>query len=126
MDRPDEIPRRVLATIRGASQTSGILISAISIWEIGMLEAKVRLRLSMDASVWVERALSAPGVHIIPIGPDVAIESCRLPGARPADPADRLLIATARLTGAGLVTRDRHIVNYAGMVSGLVVVDATP
>ncbi|HKP74730.1 MAG TPA: type II toxin-antitoxin system VapC family toxin [Longimicrobiaceae bacterium] len=89
-----------------------ILISAMSVWEIGMLEAKGRIRFSMEAGEWVRRALSAPGVRITPLSPEVAIDSSRLPDGVHGDPADRMLIATARRVGATLVTRDLKILEY--------------
>ena len=101
------------------------MVPAISIWEIAQLEATRRLQLSVDVRAWVGRALAFPGVRLTGLTPAIAIESTRLPGALHRDPADRILIATARLMGAALVTRDERILGYAkkGHVK---VVDATP
>ena len=102
-----------------------VLVSAISVWEVGMLEAKGRVRFSLEVGEWVRRALTAPGVRLAPLTPEIALDSTRLPEPVHGDPADRILIATARRTGATLVTRDAKIVDYGrrGLVS---VLDATP
>jgi len=77
-----------------------------------MLEAKGRIRLSKDCLSWVHDALSSPGISLVPLTPEIAVESCRLPGTFHGDPADRILVATARLLGATLITRDTMILSY--------------
>lgn len=47
------------------------------------------------------------------ITPDIAIEASHLPGDLHSDPADRLIIATARSLGATIITRDPKILAYA-------------
>ncbi len=89
------------------------LVSAITPWEIAMLVEKGRLALGRDAASWFEAALSLPGLVLAPLLPAIAVDSVRLPGAFHADPADRLIIATARHTGAVLLTADRAILDYA-------------
>ena len=77
-----------------------------------MLEAAGRLTLAGDCHAWVQRALDVPGVRLEPLHPSIAIESTRLPGRLHRDPVDCILIATARITGATLVTRDLRIRRY--------------
>lgn len=89
-----------------------ILISAISIWEIGMLVEKKRLELEMDCLDWVERFLSQPGVSLCALSPRIAIQSTRLPGEIHSDPADRILVASAHEEGAVLVTCDEKLLEY--------------
>lgn len=93
--------------------TGRVLVSAISCWEVGMLEAKGRIRFTIEVGEWMRRALQAPGVTLAPLTSDIALDSSRLPGTVHGDPADRILIATARRLGAMLVTRDRLILDYA-------------
>jgi PIN domain nuclease of toxin-antitoxin system len=102
-----------------------VLVSAISVWEVGMLEAKGRVRFSLEIGEWVRRALTAPGVRLAPLTPEIALDSTRLPEPVHGDPADRILIATARRMGATLVTRDTKIIDY-GRQGLLTVIDATP
>ena len=101
-----------LPHIESAARQSHLRVSAISVWEVGMLEAKGRISLFLDCYDWVERALSAPGLGLVRIDPDVAVSSSRLPGSLHGDPADRIIAATARKMDAVLVTRDRQLIDY--------------
>jgi PIN domain nuclease of toxin-antitoxin system len=120
-----ELSPSAIAKIRGSSRTEHLLVSAISVWEVAMLDVKGRITLSMDCSTWVERALAAPGLEFVALSPTIAIQSTRLPGDPPSDPADRMLIATAREMGARLVTRDRRLIDYAAR-GHLAILNATP
>lgn len=99
--------------IEAASRQGLLLISAISAWEVAMLESKGRIQLSQDCLEWVRAALQAPGTQLLPLDPDIAVESSRLPGEFHGDPADRILAASARRRGAILVTADHKIAEYA-------------
>lgn len=85
-------------------------ISVISIWEIGMLEAKGRLELIPNVETWVEHNLKAP-LHLQPLTPDIALRSSRLEAFH-GDPADRILVATALETCQPLVTADQKILSW--------------
>lgn len=102
-----------LSPIEQAVRYSNIRISAISVWEVGMLEAKGRLQFPMNCLGWVHQALSAPGISLVPLSPEIAIESTQLPGDFYGDPADRIIVATARILKATLITHDKNILNYA-------------
>lgn len=91
----------------------GLLVSAISVWEIAMLESRGRIRLACEIHEWVNRGLGGHGLELAPLSPSVAIDSTRLPGEVHGDPADRILIATARHYQCPLVTADQAILNYA-------------
>ena len=101
------------AAIDEAGRADGIAVSAITPWEVTLLAEKGRLRLGSDAAVWINTVLDLPGVHLVPIEAAIAIDSVRLPGNFHADPADRLIIATARYCRAPLTTADRAILEYA-------------
>jgi PIN domain nuclease of toxin-antitoxin system len=88
-------------------------VAAMSVWEIAMLASRNRIVLGKPTAEWVEEALSAPGLALEPLSPMIAIESCQLPAGFRSDPADHLIVATARMTGATLMTRDRRILGYA-------------
>ena len=120
-----EIGHAAQNAVMEASDLGRVLVSAISVWEVGMLEAKGRVRFTMEAGEWVRRALAAPGVHFAALTPEIALDSTRLPDPVHGDPADRILIATARRMGATLVTRDSKILEY-GRQGLLSVIDATP
>lgn len=90
----------------------GLLISAISVWEIGAQLARGRIQLSVPLRDWIDKALDAPGIRFIPLDAAAAAESTLLPGEPHGDPADRFLIATARTQSVVLATRDAQIIDY--------------
>ena len=102
--------------IRAASLAGGILVSPVSAWEIGLLAAKGQLTFLLHPNAWFRSFLSNSDVRLTPLTPEIApgdaIESSFLPRLH-SDPADRLLIATARALGVPIVTRDRRILAYA-------------
>lgn len=100
-------------TIERAARNGELGVSVISVWEVGMLESKGRLELRMSCAQWIRAALATPGLSLIPLNTEIAIESSRLPGNYPGDPADRILIATARVTGAKLMTKDDKMLDYS-------------
>jgi PIN domain nuclease of toxin-antitoxin system len=102
-----------LEAIEIASQKNQLGVSAISVWEVGMLESKGRIQCGNVCLDWVRDALSAPGLRLIPLTPEIAIESSRLPGGLHGDPADRILAATSRIMKATLVTKDLKLLEYA-------------
>ena len=87
-------------------------VSAISCWEIAKLVEYGRLELPTSLDEWFDQALDYPGVQLLALTPEIAIESTRLPGDFHRDPADQIIVATARVYGCPLVTSDEKIVNY--------------
>ena len=89
-----------------------LFVSPMSAREIATLAAKGKIALAMSPDVWFERFCALPGVTLAELPPSVLIASAGLPGDPPADPADRILLATAREFGYTLVTRDAHLLEY--------------
>lgn len=109
-------PRLGVATARAldkASLEERLRVSAITPWEIAMLVSRGRLTLNADVMDWIGEALDLPGVRVAPLEPEIAIASTRLPFAMRPDPADRMLVATARRMGATLVTADEALLALA-------------
>ena len=77
-----------------------------------MLVAKGKMALAISPDIWFERFCELPGVALAEMPPSVLIASANLPGAPPADPVDRILVATAREFGYTLVTRDGRLLEY--------------
>jgi PIN domain nuclease of toxin-antitoxin system len=102
-----------IEAIERAARGGGVRVSAISVWEVAMLEAKGRISLSRPVDDWVEAALRVPGVRLLPLSPEIAMESTRLPGSPHGDPADRMLMASARHLGGRLATCDREMLEYS-------------
>jgi PIN domain nuclease of toxin-antitoxin system len=98
---------------------STVFVSAITAWEIGLLVSRNRLSLVARPERWFQRLLAIPGVKLADLSPDILIASSFLPGEPPRDPADRIILATARDLGATLITRDRLLLKYGkdGQVS---------
>lgn len=110
----DPLAARGLAAIRRATQRGEVLVSVVSAWEIGLLAASRRSRLVFQPTpaAWFSALLALPGIGLASLTAEAAIESSFLPGPLHADPADRLLIATARRLSATLVTRDARLLAY--------------
>lgn len=108
----DKFSRGTVEHIEQAGAAEMLRVSIISVWEIALLESKGRIRINMDCLEWVRRALETPGLSLVPLTPEIAIESTRLPGNMHSDPADRILVATARNLGASLMTRDQALLDY--------------
>jgi PIN domain nuclease of toxin-antitoxin system len=112
----EEHPRLGAETARRlnrAAREDQIAVSAITPWEIALLVSKKRIDLHRDPLEWVSAALSLPGVHLVPLEPEIAVASTRLPFEMHPDPADRILVATARHLGATLVTADKSLLDLA-------------
>ena len=77
-----------------------------------MLESKQRLQFPIPCSKWIETALGYPGVELAPLCPEIAVGSANLPHPFHADPADRILVATAQHYKCPIVTNDQKILNY--------------
>jgi PIN domain nuclease of toxin-antitoxin system len=89
-----------------------ILVSSISAWEIAMLVAHDRLVLSMDVDRWLETVQQIEAVRFVPVDNEIGVKSCQLPGEFHKDPADRVIVATARQFAAPLLTADERILAY--------------
>jgi PIN domain nuclease of toxin-antitoxin system len=107
--------------IRSAASGSVLFASPISSWEIATLLRKRRLALNQDAEDWFEGSVRIPGMALAELDWKILVRSVALPGDPPNDPADRILISTARRQLLCLITRDREILDYsrAGHVDAL-------
>ena len=98
--------------INALSLQEALGISAISCWEVAKLVERGRLFLPLDVGAWMSTALAYPGVQLIPLSPAIAVASTMLPGAFHRDPADQIIVASARTLGVPILTRDHKIVRY--------------
>ena len=94
------------------SEPDGIAVSAISVWEVAMLVKKQRLQLRDSLVVWFQNVMRVPTLHLLPASPQILIDSTQLPGDFHNDPADRIIVATARAMQTPLLTTDAKILNY--------------
>ncbi len=102
-----------IAAIDKARSTGSAFVSVISVWEIALLVRLGRLSLHSPVSQWTTEALELPGINLLPFTPEIAIASVDLPDPMHKDPADRILVASARIERLTLVTRDRDILGFA-------------
>ena len=100
------------AEVIKANETDIIGVSAITIWEIAKLVEYNRLELPCPLHDWFYDALSYPGIRLIELTPEIAIESTKLPGEFHRDPTDQIIVATARLHDSPLITSDSKILKY--------------
>jgi PIN domain nuclease of toxin-antitoxin system len=89
-----------------------ILVSAISVWEIAMLERASRLQLAYDVKTWIATIRNLNFVNFVPVDEDIALGAVMLPDDFHKDPTDRIIVATARKFGAPIVTADGKIRDY--------------
>jgi PIN domain nuclease of toxin-antitoxin system len=108
-ERPSRLPSAVRRIISQARAGRSLFVADISLWEIANLAELGRIRLSIGISTWLQRATAAPLVERVGITPEIAAEVATLPASFHRDPADRLLVATARVMGLTLVTDDSRI-----------------
>ncbi len=122
----DRFDPKALTAIEQAARASTLAVSAISVWELAMLVKRGRLRLTTAVSSWIEASLRPPGVRIIPVGAALALDSIQLPDFdHHKDPADRLIVATARRHGS-LLTCDESLLEWAGAHKHVRAVDGRP
>lgn len=94
------------------SRSIGLGISTISLWEIALANHRGRIDLPVPLEEWFAKALAFPGLGLLEITPEIAIESTRLPGDFHKDPADRIIVATSRIRDCELMSFDAKILSY--------------
>lgn len=115
LNRDRRLSRRQAQIFRSATAERPVWVSDISLWEIATLVDLGRVRFRRPLRDWLEAAVAPPLVRRVSISPAVAAEVAALPSTFHRDPADRIIVASARTIGAAVVTRDRRIID-----SGLV------
>jgi len=98
-------------------ESDQIGVSAISCWEVAKLVELRKFQLPVEVTEWVRAALQYPGISLLELTPEIAIESTRLPGSFHRDPADQIIVATARIFDCPLLTTDERIRSYPHVVT---------
>ena len=104
--------------VASASAESPLLVSDISLWEVATLHSLGRIQLTIPLRAWLDKAVAPPLVRRHGISSAIAAELATLPDSFQRDPADRILVATARVFGATLLTQD-HRIAAAALVNTL-------
>lgn len=110
---PAPLSKPAKEAIDAAVKSKSVHVSCISSWEIALLVERARLRLALDVRDWLCRCEALPFLTFVAVGNAIAVESVRLPDFPHADPADRIIAATALSLGAALVTKDDKLRNYS-------------
>ena len=111
VSRPERLQSRHRDLLElGTDRVFGVNI--ISCWEVAKLVECGRLKLDRTVGLWIEGALAEPGVSLQQLHPQIVVESTQLPQPFHHDPADQLLVATARVLECPFMTEDGRIVAY--------------
>ncbi len=113
INRDKKLPKEIIQAVTEASDRYTLALSSVSVWELALLVRKKHISLNCGVENWVASALQLPGLTEYPLDAKIALESEQLPGVFHGDPADRFIVATARVNKAALVTMDKKIMAYA-------------
>ena len=109
---PAQLSKRVSELLSSEGKYDELLLSAISPWEFSKLLEKGRLGISCEPEMWIEQALQMPKLRLVPLTPSIAYRSTKLPAPFHTDPADQIIVATAREENATIITKDQRIQAY--------------
>jgi PIN domain nuclease of toxin-antitoxin system len=113
-----QLSETAFARVLAAGLTDGVFVSPVSAWEVGLLarpraDGQPAVTFKPDPQTWFATLLSQVIIKEAPLTAKIAIDSSFLPGAFHGDPADRMLVATARHMNISLLTRDQRILAYS-------------
>ena len=109
---PAQLSKRVNRLISDVKKDDELLLSAISPWEFSKLLEKKRIGISCDPEMWIEQALQMSKLRLVALTHLIAYRSTMLPAPFHNDPADQIIVATAREENATIITKDRRIRAY--------------
>ena len=112
ISNPELLSKAAKKAINVSMEQKAIFISSISAWEVALLAAKKRLKLTIDVTDWITKSERLPFLQFVPVDNSVAVKSVNLPQPLHKDPADRIIIATAITIGAPVVTKDKKLLDY--------------
>ncbi len=114
---PQKLSQKVKRIVGNTDRYDEILLSAISPWEFSKLLEKKKIGISCDPEDWINSALDMLKFRLIPLSPVLAYRSTVLPQPFHSDPADQIIIATAREENATILTKDERILTYKNVRS---------
>ena len=109
---PKKLSSKVNSLLSNPDNYEELLISAISVWEFCKLLEKERLGISCDPQEWIAQALDMPKLRLVPLSTTIAYLSTTLEQPFHGDPADQLIVATAKQESATILTKDKLIQSY--------------
>jgi PIN domain nuclease of toxin-antitoxin system len=114
---PQNLSQKAKRLIGNSDRYDELLLSAISPWEFSKLLEKKRIGISCDPEEWIISALDMPKLRFVPLSPVLAYRSTVLPQPFHNDPADQIIVATAREENATILTKDERILSYENVKS---------
>ena len=114
---PENLSHKVMALIGDTSKYDELLLSAISPWEFSKLLEKGRIGISFDPEDWIKEALDLHKLRLVHLSPVLAYRSTILPQPFNDDPADQIIVASARAENATILTKDKNILLYKHVTS---------
>jgi len=110
VSNPERVPAKARRLLdKAVADNSTVSVSCISTWEIAMLSLRARLELTMPVDAWIAHVEELPWLTFVPVDNRVALRSVHLEGFPHRDPADRIIVATALVLNATLVTADDRL-----------------
>ncbi len=109
---PQKLSAKVKVLIRNTKRYDELLLSAISPWEFSKLLEKGRIGISCNPEDWMTTALDLPKLRLVHLSPILTYQSTTLPQPFHDDPADQIIVATAREENATILTKDKNILHY--------------
>jgi len=116
LSNPDLLSEKAFQAIETARKNESIYLSCISTWEFFMLIQKKRLALSVDETIWMRRVEELKFFQFVPVDNEIAKLAVLLPDLH-QDPADRIIVATARILGTTLITKDERLLSYPNIAT---------
>ncbi len=111
--QPEELTEETKSKVEQAHKKQNLLVSSISLWEIAMLSHKKRIHIFEPIKNFLSSIEEISGINICEISAEVAAESILLQNNFHGDPADRIIVSTARVYSATLLTRDKQILHWS-------------
>lgn len=109
---PEKLSARARTAIEDVRKYEELLLSSISPWEFSKLVELERLQVNCDGEQWIQTALNMAKLRLVELSPEIAWRSTTLPGEFQQDPADQIIVATARMENAIIITKDKLILDY--------------
>ena len=112
VSRFEPLSQRAAEILHESAAEGKVYVSSVSAWEIVLLESEGRIELAMGVDDWIAQSERLPFLEFVPVDNRIALRASRLPEPVPADPTDRIIVATALTLGAPLLTRDAQLQSY--------------
>ena len=112
LSEPEKLSKGAMRIIKKTTPDQRA-IASISIWEFAMMACRKKIEMKITPDEWLSYALDKTGIRVFEINSKIAIDVCNLPGDFHKDPADRLIVATARVNNLTLITKDEKILKYS-------------